>query len=206
VYLLPEQLSPLLNSLPDPCRRLVVIAVLTGLRIGELLALRWKYVDFVHDVIHVRETVHEGQFGSPKTKSSRRDVPMSQPVRGALITQRSGLTSADAENLVFTSRNGAPINPKNLLRRVLQPTCRELNLPVISWHSFQHTHATLLGEVGESLRTAQAILGHSDLKTTLNIYTHAIPESQKRAVAKVAGLVFPNVPEFSADTENGKAN
>ena len=206
VYLLPEQLSPLLNSLPDPCRRLVVIAVLTGLRIGELLALRWKYVDFVHDVIHVRETVHEGQFGSPKTKSSRRDVPMSQPVRGALITQRSGLTSADAENLVFTSRNGAPINPKNLLRRVLQPTCRELNLPVISWHSFRHTHATLLGEVGESLRTAQAILGHSDLKTTLNIYTHAIPESQKRAVAKVAGLVFPNVPEFSADTENGKAN
>jgi len=88
----------------------------------------------------------------------------------------------------------------------LQPTCRELNLPVISWHSFRHTHATLLGEVGESLRTAQAILGHSDLKTTLNIYTHAIPESQKRAVAKVAGLVFPNVPEFSADTENGKAN
>jgi hypothetical protein len=66
--------------------------------------------------------------------------------------------------------------------------------------------ATLLGEVGESLRTAQAILGHSDLKTTLNIYTHAIPESQKRALAKVAGLVFPSVPEFSARTENGKLN
>jgi integrase len=64
----------------------------------------------------------------------------------------------------------------------------------------------MLGEVGESLRTALAILGHSDLKTTLNIYTHAIPESQKRAVDKVAGLLFPNVPEFSADTENGKAN
>jgi integrase len=69
-----------------------------------------------------------------------------------------------------------------------------------------HTHATLLGEVGESLRTAQAILAHSDLKTTLNIYTHAIPESQRRAVAKVAGLVFPSVPEFSAGTENGKVN
>jgi integrase len=205
-YLLPEQLSPLLNSLPDPCRTLVVIAVLTGLRIGELLALRWKHLDFVHDAIHVRETVHEGQFGSPKTKSSRRDVPMSHPVREALVAQRSGQTGAGEENLVFASRNGTPSNPKNLLRRVLQPTCRELSLPVISWHSFQHTHATLLGEVGESLRTAQAILGHSDLKTTLNIYTHAIPESQKRAVAKVAGLVFPSVPEFSAGTENGKLN
>src|SRR5271167_56129 len=51
-YLLPEQLSPLLNSLFDPCRKLV-----TGLRIAELLALRWKHVDFVHHVIHVRETV-----------------------------------------------------------------------------------------------------------------------------------------------------
>jgi integrase len=183
-----------------------VIAVLTGLRIGELLALRWKPVDLVHDVIHARETVHEGQFGSPKTKSSRRDVPMSQPVRGALMAQRGKHTGAGAENLVFISRNDTPINPKNLLRRVLQPTCRKLNLPVISWHSFRHTHAALLGEVGVSLRTAQAILGHSDLKTTLNFYTHAIPESQKPVIAEVAGLVFPTVPEFSADTENGKAN
>ena len=129
-YLLPEQLSPLLNSLPEPCRTLVVITVLTGLRIGELLALRWKHLDFVHDVIHVRETVHEGRFGSPKTKSSRRDVPMSQPVREALMAQRSEQTGADAERLVFVSRNGTPLNPKNLLRRVLQPTCRKLGLPV----------------------------------------------------------------------------
>jgi len=205
-YLLPEQLSPLLNSLPEPCRKLVVIAALTGLRIGELLALRWKHVDLIHDVIRVRETVYEGHFGSPKTKSSRRDVPMSQPVREAFLAQRSVLTGADAENLVFATRNGTPLNPKNLLRRVLQPTCRKLGLPVVSWHGFRHTHATLLGEVGESLRTAQAILGHSDLKTTLNIYTHAIPESQKRAVAKVAGLVFPTVPEFSAGPENEKVN
>jgi integrase len=68
-YLLPEQLSPLLNSLPEPCRTLAVITVLTGLRIGELLALRWKHLDFVHDVIHVRETVHEGRFGSPRRRA-----------------------------------------------------------------------------------------------------------------------------------------
>lgn len=72
LYLLPNQLSLLLNSLSEPCRTLVVIIVLTGLRIGELLALRWKHIDFKHDVIHVRETVYEGQFGAPKTKSSRR--------------------------------------------------------------------------------------------------------------------------------------
>ena len=80
-----------------------------------------------------------------------------------------------------------------------------MGLPPISWHSFRHTHATLLGEVGESLRTASAILGHSNLGTTM-IYAHAIPESQKRAVDKVAEILFPSVPKFSADTENGKLN
>ena len=65
-----------------------------------------------------------------------------------------------------------------------------LGLPFISLHSFRHTRATLLGDVGESLKTAQALLGHSDLETTLNIYTHAIPESQKRAVDKVAEILL----------------
>ena len=205
-YLLRDQLALLLNSLSDPCRTLAVIAALTGLRIGELLALRWKHVDFTHDAIRVREAVYEGQFGSPKTKSSRRDVPMSQPVRKALLAQRGVSAGTDGETLVFACRNGSPLNPKNLLRRVLQPTCRELGLPVVGWHSFRHTHATLLGEVGESLRTAQAILGHSDLKTTLNVYTHAIPESQKRAVGKVADLVFPLMFPSSVATENGQGN
>ena len=147
-YLLPDQLSLLLKSLSEPCRTVVLIAVLTGLRIGELFALRWKHVEFVHDAIHVRATVYEGRFGSPKTKSSRRDVPMSQPAREAFLAQRSVLTGTDQEILVFACRNGTPLNPKNLLRRVLQPACRELGLPVVGWHSFRHTHATLLGEVG----------------------------------------------------------
>ena len=88
----------------------------------------------------------------------------------------------------------------------MQPACRKLGLPFIGWHSFRQRRAALLGDVGESLRTAQAILGHPDFKTTLNVYTHAIPESQKRAVDKVAGLAFPNVPKFSAGSKNENVN
>jgi integrase len=54
---------------------------------------------------------------------------------------------------------------------------------------------TLLGEVGESVKTAQAILGHSDIETTLNTYMHVIPDSQRRAVERVAGVLFPDVPK-----------
>jgi integrase len=168
-----------------------VIAALTGLRIGELLALRWKNIDLKSGPIRVRETVHEGQFGTPKTKSSKRDVPVSKRVREAFLAQRKIGAVIVADDHVFKTRVGTPLNRKNLPRRMLQPACVKLNLPVIGWHSFRHTYATLLGDVGESLRTAQAILGHSDLETTLNVYTHAIPESQKRAVRQSRGVIVP---------------
>lgn len=206
VFLNPSEVRKLLSSLPEPCHTLVLVAVLTGLRVGEILALRWKNLDLIRGVIQVRETVSEGRFGSPKTKSSRRDVPMSQPVRKALKAQHARCILTGPDDLAFTTRKQTPLNPKNLLRRVLQPACKALELPLISWHSFRHTHATQLAESGESLRTAQAILGHSDLETTLNVYTHAIPEAQKRAVDKVAEVLFTNVHNFSAATENGKVN
>ena len=154
----------------------------------------------------MRETVSEGKFGSPKTKSSRRDIPISQPVCDAFQTQLACCRQRNPEDLVFTTRKQTPLNPKNLLRRVLRPTCKALGLPVITWHSFRHTHATQLAEVGESLRTAQSLLGHSDLETTLNVYTHAIPDAQRRAVDKVAEVLFTNVHKISAATENWKVN
>lgn len=171
-----------------------------------MLALRWHPVDFAHDAIRVRETVHEGEFGIPKIESSRRGVPMSQPVLESLLAQRAVSAGMDGETLVFACGNASPLNPKNLLRRVLRPPCGELGLAVAGWHSFRHTHATSLGEVGEWLRMALAILGHSDPKTTLNVYTHAIPESQKRAARKVASFAFPLMFTGSAATESRQGN
>jgi len=206
LYLAAPEVSRLVPSLPEPVRTLVVVAVLSGLRIGELLALRWKSLDLIRGTMQVRESVSEGVFGLPKTKSSRRDVPMSPPVRETLLAQRARARQKEPNDLVFATSKQTPLNPKNLLRRVLRPACASLGLPLITWHSFRHTHATLLGEVGESLRTAQAILGHSDLETTLNVYTHAIPESQRRAVGKVAEILFPNVPKFAEAAQSEKVN
>lgn len=205
-YLNPNQVGQLLASLSEPCRTLVLVAVLTGLRIGELLALRWKAVDFIRGTVQVRETVSEGKFGSPKTKSSKREIPISKPVSDALTAQRARCHGSGAEDLVFATRNRTPLNPKNVLRRVLRPACQSLGLPLVSWHSFRHTHATQLAEVGESMRTAQALLGHSDLETTLNVYMHAIPDAQRRAVDKVADILFTNVHKIAPAAENGKAN
>jgi integrase len=82
----------------------------------------------------------------------------------------------------------------NLYNRQLARACDRIKLPRVSWHFFRHTHATLLHETGESLKTAQALLGHSDLETTLAVYTHVVPDSQRRAVERVAGVLDLNGP------------
>jgi hypothetical protein len=93
----------------------------------------------------------------------------------------------------LSDRKGTPLSDKNLYNRELAPACDRIGQPRISWHSFRHTHATLLYENGESLKTAQVLLGHSDLETTLNTFTHSVPDSQRLAVERVAGVLFSDV-------------
>jgi integrase len=201
-FLDPREALRLIDALPEPCRTIVLVAALTGLRIGEIAALRWGRVDFFRGVIQVKETCSEDAgFGTPKTRSSIRDVPMSEPVQRALLAHRRRCVDPDATAPVFTSSIGTPIGPKNLANRVLRPTCVKLGLRPISWHVLRHTHATWLSESGATIRAAQDVLGQSDVETTLRVYTHPVPESKRRAVANVAALLFPSVPSETGGQE-----
>jgi integrase len=148
-----------------------------------------------------------GEFGSPKTRSSNRVIPMSSALREVLETWRAGAFRNGPDDLVLCTPQGTPLNSKNLYNRVLAPACDRIKQPRVSWHSFRHIHATQLAESGESLKTAQALLGHSDLETTLNTYTHVVPESQRRAVDRVAGVLFSDVLKLDPDSkEPGRSN
>ena len=205
-YYGPAEIQKLLPQLSEPCRTVVTLAVQTGLRIGEILALRWKRVDMLHGTIEVSETFSDGHFGSPKTRSSRRVIPVSDSLLETLKAHRSRSVRTESEDLVFTTPKGTPLSSKNLYNRELAPACDRIKTPRVSWHSFRHTHATLLAEVGESMKTAQALLGHSDLETTLNIYAHALPASQRRAVNRVSEVLFSNVLELGETQERAKCN
>jgi integrase len=187
------EMRRLLAVLSEPCRSVVSVAVLTGMRIGEILALRWNRIDSLHGTIEVVENYSCGEFVTPKTKSSRRVIPMSSALMGVLEKHRAEGGACSPDALVFCTSKGTPLNAKNLYNRDLAPACDRIEQPRVSWHSFRHTHATLLGDTGGSLKTAQALLGHSDLETTLNTYTHAIPDSQRTAVERVAGVLFSDV-------------
>jgi integrase len=202
----PAQVQQLLLELQDPCRTVVQVAVLTGLRIGEILALRWKRIDLLRGTLEVAETFSDGQFGPPKTRSSHRVIPISSALQSVLTAHRFGKFEALPDSLVFTTRKGTPLSAKNLYKRELALACDRIKQPRISWHSFRHTHATLLTEVGESIKTTQSLLGHSDLGTTLNTYSHVIPASQRRAVERVSEVMFSSVLKLGEKVEEEKIN
>ena len=186
--LTPAQFVQLRDRLQEPARSVATLLVLTGLRIGELLALRWKSVDLEGDTLRVVETVYDGHFDTPKSQRSARLIPLGPEACIVLAAQRPANVHPDT--LVFQSEAGTVLDRHNLLRRQLRPACEKLGLSGITWHSLRHSHATFLDAAGAPLGTVQALLGHSTSDITREIYLHAIPEDQRRAVAAVEALVF----------------
>ena len=186
--LTPEQIKQLLVALPEPSKSVATLLVLTGLRIGELLALRRKSIDLDARTLRITETVYDGHFDTPKTKCSVRSIPIGSESISILSALRS--KAGDPDSLVFSTCSGQPLCRRNLLHRHLQPVCEELGLPRITWHSLRHCHATLLDVVGAPLGTIQALLGHASSEVTRQIYLHAIPAEQRRAVEGVEKLLI----------------
>jgi integrase len=109
-------------------------------------------------------------------------------------------TGVEAAGSANRARKGTPLQSENILKRIIHPACERLKLPKVGWHTLRHTSATRLHE-HEPLRVAQAILGHSDLQTTLG-YTHMLPGWQREAMKRLEDVVlFPNVPKLKNESE-----
>ena len=198
-FLSVDEARRLIAACTEPTRTIVLLAIMTGLRIGEILALRWKRIDFISKTLVVAETCYLGRFGTPKTRASRREVPLSPAVVEALKAHFSISAHGNAEGLVFSTRTGGPLASNNLRNRGLRSACKRAGLPKLSWHSLRHTHGTLLHVQGTPLKVAQAQLGHSDLATTLEVYTHASVIAQREAVNLLESQVFPSVPKKTVE-------
>jgi integrase len=192
--LTPEQVPALLGALREPFRTMVLLAILTGLRVGEILGLRWEDLDFASAQMRVSQRCYRGQIDTPKTKSSKRTLPLPLPCLEALKRHRASAHFRNGPGLVFQTGNGTPYSDTNILHRELKPAGKKIGAPWLSWHAFRRTHATLLQFVGGSLKDAQAQLGHSKLSTTLDFYTFSLPAHQRAAVEKL-GELLTNVDE-----------
>jgi integrase len=198
--LTPDQITRLMEVLSEPVRTMVWLSLLTGLRIGEVLGLPWKNVDFPSGEIRITQACYRGIIGSPKTKCSKRLVSIPTALKTLLLKLHKSAKQVE-EELVFHTANGTPHNDSNLLHRFLKPAGKKLGMPWLNWHTLRRTHITLFQVVGGSLRDAQAQLGHSKMSTTLEIYTLPIPEQQRITVEKLS-VLMANDGEFDQNTED----
>lgn len=178
------------------------LAFASGLRRGELLALRWRDVDLQTGIVQVRQTLvraknHEKGtsrmvFSDPKTPQSRRTIPIPEECLTALRQHRARqaeekLLLGQAYNdhgLVFCQADGKPMDPRNFNRRFSR-MLEKAGLPHIRLHDSRHTFATLLLEQGVSPKTVQTMLGHSSAKITLDVYSHVTIDLEQQAAAKL---------------------
>jgi len=171
----------------DRLEALYVLAVTSGMRQGELLALKWQDVDLENATISVRRTLTKSGgrllLGEPKTKKSRRTIRLTkaaaQTLRDHLTRQmreieRLGDLYRD-EGLVFTTEVGTLINPTNLRKRSLASLLKRARLPQIRFHDLRHTCATLLFSRNVHPKYVQELLGHANIGITLDTYSHVIP-------------------------------
>ena len=179
----------LIEKLPEPARSIAALLAMTGLRIGELLALRWQDVDLENGFLSVNQSVYEGHFDEPKSKRSRRRVPLG--MKSVEVLRRIRRKDLSQSALIFAARNGAPLSRRNLLNRQLKPACKALGIVGVNWHWFRHANATLLDSVGTPLGTVQALLGHSSSEITRDTYINSVPGDARKAVEDVGNLIGP---------------
>ena len=177
---------------------LFLMIVETGMRPSEYFGLQWKDVDLEQGCLSVKRTVTERKgggfyFSEPKTKKSRRKIPLSNSVIAALKTHRRkqleermkiGMAYQNLD-LAFASEVGTPLRRKNFTDRHFKPLLKKAGLPNIRLYDLRHTTATLLFVAGENPKVVQERLGHASIVLTLDTYSHVVPTMQVDATAKL---------------------
>lgn len=172
------QLAALIAATDPQWRPLVTFLASTGLRISEALALRWKDLSLGNSLsVKVVRAVKVGgphKVGPPKSRASRRRVPLSTSVAMELRLRRAESGWPGDDDLVFCSSTGTVMSDQNLRSRTLIPAARAAGVPWASFHTLRHTFASLLFAEGRNIRQVQALLGHADPAFTLRTYVHLL--------------------------------
>ncbi len=192
LILTPEEIGRLLDAMEDPkYKTLFLVAVMTGMRKGEILGLKWSDVDFKARQIQVRRTFSHGRFFEPKTKTSKRKVDVSPLVVKALAGWKLQSGPNNTEDFVFRTRIGNPINSSFILQRVFRPALKKAGLPeTIRFHDLRHCYASFMIGQGENIKYIQSQLGHFSPTVTLNIYSHLMKDSNPEAVQRLENTLF----------------
>lgn len=186
----PDELNALFHASRAPYRTLFQMAVLTGMRRGEILALTWSNVNWQSNQILVKQSLSwlsekerinkntdsRWEFISPKSRGSVRPIIMSPMLRQLLLKHRAE-SDKNKYDLVFCNELGEPIDPDNMIHREYIPALKRARLRHIKFHSLRHAFTTLLIAQEENMKFIQSQLGHASITTTMDRYGHLLPSA-----------------------------
>ncbi len=194
----PSQVKVFLKAIRgDRLETMFVMAVTTGMRQGELLALKWEDLDLDEGIVRVRRTLSlDGRkiiFSPPKTAKGRRSVGLTGPSVECLRKHRALQNREKASwtgdlGLVFPNTDGAPRSSRGYLTEILRSILKENGLPSIRFHDLRHTCATLLLSKNVHPKLVQEMLGHATISITLDTYSHFLPSMMRGAISAMEDL------------------
>lgn len=175
------------------------LALTTGMRQGEILGLRWKDFDIEKGQLSIRQTLsHDGKtiMSGAKTKTSLRTIHLSNSTIQELNSHKISVTKEKLSlgpvyqdfDLVACTQHGTPLNPSNI-RRTFSRLIQLGEMPKIRFHDLRHSHATLLLSKGINVKIISERLGHSNIKVTLDTYSHVLPSMQEEVARKLDEII-----------------
>ena len=203
----PEEITAVLEALrDDDFYPIVALALATGMRRGELPALRWSDVDLSKTVVTVERsleqtTKHGYRFKAPKTKHGRRSISIPPETVEMLRDHRRkqlelrmalGMGKHEPDALVFCGHDGAPLSGEGVTGRWRRTTMRIANFPKVVFHALRHTHASALIAAGVDIVTISRRLGPSSPIVTLSVYSHLFNKTDTTAADAIAKVLGAN--------------
>jgi integrase len=183
----PEKFQELVLRLREPYRTTVIVAMCTGMRVSEVLALRWEHIDFKVGAMLVQQGVVNGRIGRVKTEASNDYIPLDPEFAQILLNWKGDKLNG----LVFPSHiTGGCYYAGVIQQQILKPAGEAIGLLDIGWHVFRHTYRSLVDETGAPVGVQQKLMRHSNVATTMNVYGNASLRAKQKANSKVVQMVI----------------
>jgi integrase len=194
-FLTTDECQKLLDSCEGLLFEMILFGLKTGLRFGELIALKWEDINLKGLLATVQRSIARGRIGSTKSNKIRH-IPLLNDISEMLSVRDK------KEGYIFSNENGEPLIPMTCLRW-LHGACEKSGLRKIGWHGLRHTFASHLAQNGVSILVIKELLGHADIKTTMR-YSHLSTSVVKGAIDTLGRDIGHNMVTISNSKETGK--